>query len=166
MLFVANREESDVLDHDYLKNFSCKRLKDIDSLWVQHSNERFGFSVQKQIWKNTGNRLGINIQSWTEIDEDTYRSFVSRIGWYDGGLGRWQNYSDIMRRVEKDGLKSPVGILPIVGMVSEIRKKIPDIGRAVREDGSVVKYSRWSWFDWELREGQSSLVLRLVNCNV
>ena len=166
MLFVANREESDVLDLDYLKNFSCKRLKDIDSLWVQHSNERFGFSVQKQIWKNTGNRLGINIQSWTEKDEDTYRSFVSRIGWYDGGLGRWQNYSDIMRRVEKDGLKSPVGILPIVGMVSEIRKKIPDIGRAVREDGSVVKYSRWSWFDWELREGQSSLVLRLVNCNV
>ena len=78
MLHVADRE-GNYLDLDSLSNFSCKRLKDIDSLWVQHSNWNFGFRVQKQIWEETGN-VGIT-DKWTKKDEENYQNFASRIGW-------------------------------------------------------------------------------------
>lgn len=109
MLYVANGKETRYLYSDSLKNFSCQRLKDIDSLWVQHSNERFGFRVQKQIWKNTGNRLGITI--WTKKDNENYYRFASRVGWYDKNEGSVSSQS-VYRMVRKDYQQAPLGILP------------------------------------------------------
>ena len=90
MLYVANRENEQYLDIDSLKNFSCKNLQDIDSLWVKHSDERFGFSVQKQIWVETGNRLGIIEPS--EEDAKNYERFISSVGWYDSERKDWKDY--------------------------------------------------------------------------
>jgi hypothetical protein len=96
MLYVANREEEGYFDTHSLKNFSCQRLQDIDSLWVQNSDERFGFSVQKRIWIEEGNRLGIT--EFTPKDEKAYIRYVSRIGWYDGK--EFLSYVNLMKRVE------------------------------------------------------------------
>ncbi|MCA1992305.1 MAG: GUN4 domain-containing protein, partial [Coleofasciculus sp. S288] len=49
-----------------IENFPCSDLRTIDQLWVQHSNGRFGFSVQKKIWQEVGR------------DDDV---FFERIGW-------------------------------------------------------------------------------------
>ena len=111
MLYIANQEKEGYLDVDSLKNFSCKRLKDIDSLWVEHSNGRFGFSVQKQIWKDTGNRLGIELREWTQKYEESYQRFAFRVGWYNQEES-WLNYSRVISIVEKDYQQAPVGILP------------------------------------------------------
>ena len=112
MLYVANRENEQYLNINSLKNFSCKSLQDIDSLWVNHSDERFGFSVQKQIWVETGNRLGIIEPS--EEDGKNYERFISSVGWYDSERKDWKDYTEMIEVVEKDYQQAPSGTLPIV----------------------------------------------------
>lgn len=82
MSYVANREKK--LDYNYLQieNLSCDELGKIDRLWVDHSNGRFGFSVQKKIWKDTGNRLGIKPKYWTDKDRENYLEFIEQVGWH------------------------------------------------------------------------------------
>ncbi|MDJ0800737.1 MAG: GUN4 domain-containing protein [Calothrix sp. MO_167.B12] len=124
MLYVANRENPGYFDLDSLKNFSCKRLKDMDSLWVQHSNRRFGFSVQKQIWKDTGNRLGIDYGEWTQGEQ--LSRFMFRVGWYNNESGTrsiFISYSKLISRVVKDYQQAPVGILPGTGLKLGVRLK-------------------------------------------
>ena len=135
MLHVANTES--YLDIDSLKTFSCKSLQDIDSLWVKHSDERFGFSVQKQIWIKTGNRLGFTEP--TEADYKNYESFASRVGWYDSSGKRGIEYNQVIEIVEKNYQEAPKGILPTMGDVTFV----------------FVGGVRYSF-----------LALRLVNCNI
>jgi hypothetical protein len=59
MLYVANREEEIYLDYPQIEKFSCPVLKQMDDYWVQNSKGNFGFSVQKKIWVDTRNKLGI-----------------------------------------------------------------------------------------------------------
>ncbi|MBW4606100.1 MAG: AAA-like domain-containing protein [Hassallia sp. WJT32-NPBG1] len=108
MLYVANIEEQGYLDENSLKNFSCPNLRDIDLLWVQNSDGRFGFSVQKRIWVEEGLRLGIT--KWTADDEKAYERYVSRIGWYDGK--DFYSYNQVIAIVERKGVESSIGILP------------------------------------------------------
>ena len=112
MLYVANIERKPYFDID-IKNVSCKSLQDIDSLWLQHSDRRFGFSVQKKIWAETGNRLGIT--RWTKQDEENYLAFASVVGWYDKDKNSFYGYSQLVNHVEKNYEQARVGILPFVG---------------------------------------------------
>ncbi|MBL1210897.1 GUN4 domain-containing protein [Geminocystis sp. GBBB08] len=57
------------------KNLPCWDLKTIDRLWLENSNNRFGFSVQLPIYLDTGNRPG------RLIGDDAYNKFGDRIGW-------------------------------------------------------------------------------------
>ncbi|NMG07157.1 AAA-like domain-containing protein [Brasilonema sp. UFV-L1] len=68
MLYIAQREEETHFDYDSINSFSCPDLQTIDRLWVTNSHKRFGFSVQKKIWKMTGNS---SIQ------------FAKAVGWYN-----------------------------------------------------------------------------------
>ena len=54
MLKVAGREEEGRLDNKHIEKFPCEDLRTIDQLWVKYSNGRFGFSVQKSIFKSLG----------------------------------------------------------------------------------------------------------------
>lgn len=51
MLKVANRESQGFLDIKDIEKFPCSDLHTIDQLWVQYSDGRFGFSVQKRIYE-------------------------------------------------------------------------------------------------------------------
>ncbi|OYE01603.1 AAA-like domain-containing protein [Nostoc sp. 'Peltigera membranacea cyanobiont' 232] len=82
MLHLAQREEQTYLDYNDINNFSCPDLQKIDHLWVNADN-RFGFSVQKEIWSKTGNRLGIKLNDWNNSDYGNYIQFVKAVGWYD-----------------------------------------------------------------------------------
>ncbi|MEH2423127.1 MAG: AAA-like domain-containing protein [Nostoc sp.] len=82
MLNIAKRDEQGYLDYDNINNFSCPELQKIDHLWVNADN-RFGFSVQKEIWIKTGNRLGIKPEDWNLNDEKNYVQFAKAVGWYD-----------------------------------------------------------------------------------
>jgi hypothetical protein len=67
-------------------NFPRKELCMIDSLWVKYSNGRFGFSVQKKIWIESGGSPSV-------INFDAYKKFITEVGWRKDG--RSLLYSDI-----------------------------------------------------------------------
>ena len=141
MLYITDREKDGSFSIESLKNLSCSDLQQIDKLWIKHSEERFGFSVQKQIWLDEKNRLGI--MKWTNKNEKTYVAYASRVGWYDGKT--FLNPSEVISIVEKDYHIAPLGILPT--------KAGPKYRLKLDSKGSLTI-------------NFSFLALRLKNCNI
>ncbi|WP_017319315.1 AAA-like domain-containing protein [Mastigocladopsis repens] len=124
ILNIAKREKEPWLDEDSINGVSCPDLQKIDQLWVTNSDKRFGFSVQKEIWIKTGNRLGIKKQDWTSKDYRNYIRFAKAVGWYrktrddergGGGDRLVRSYEELLH-----GIKSHpqvVGSLPFFGSV-------------------------------------------------
>lgn len=79
MLKAAKREEKGWLGEAEIKRFSCSDLCQIDDLWSSHSNGRFGFSIQKQIYLECGNKLD------GKHDEAVWLRFANRVGWLKEG---------------------------------------------------------------------------------
>ncbi len=52
MLWVARQEEEGWLEEEHILNFPSRDLLTINQLWLFASKEKFGFSVQKQIWNS------------------------------------------------------------------------------------------------------------------
>ncbi|MFO0209332.1 MAG: GUN4 domain-containing protein, partial [Pseudanabaena sp.] len=50
MCQAANKNIGSVLSADDIKQISCEVLQTIDSLWQKHSQGRYGFSSQNQIY--------------------------------------------------------------------------------------------------------------------
>ena len=74
MLKVAGREKEGYLHFEYIDKFPCEDLRTIDQLWVQYSDGRFGFSVQKRIYQSLGGTR--------EYDSKIWKAFRDRVGWY------------------------------------------------------------------------------------
>jgi len=58
----------------------CQELRSIDDLWTRYSNERFGFTVQKEIWESS------------DVNKN-YKSFVDTVGWLVEN--KWLQYDDL-----------------------------------------------------------------------
>ncbi len=160
MNFIADREEQGWLDIPQIEKFSCSELKEMDNLWVNYSNGNFGFSVQKEIWVKTGNRLGINPNDWNDSDTKNYLRFASAVGWYndenknerESSFVEWRDYIEIVR--DDPGSPSVRGGLPFYGSPS-VRGGLPFLSSSSR------------WFVVSGMEVIGSfLALRLVNCNI
>ena len=67
-------------------NVSCPALRQIDQLWVDNSKGFYGFSVQLDIYKKTGNRIG-------DYNQEAYRRFGQEVGWNVDN--RWLNYKEM-----------------------------------------------------------------------
>ncbi|WP_322744292.1 GUN4 domain-containing protein [Planktothrix mougeotii] len=78
-----------------MNNFPCEDLRTIDQLWVEYSNGRFGFSVQKKIWLEVGGK----------VDYETECKLGDRVGWRKNS--NWMKYSDLAF-----SLQAPVGHFP------------------------------------------------------
>lgn len=83
---------------------SCPDIEKIDKLWLKHSEGRFGFSVQRQIWLYHANRL--NITESTEEDRKILEFFLSKVGWDN------QKYEDIIKSTKDSYKKIAPGTLP------------------------------------------------------
>jgi len=110
MITTVGKEEGQGFDPEDLLNFPCEDLKAIDGLWVKYSQGKFGFSVQKQIYVETGNPLD------GEYHEETWKAFVERVGWLRGG--EYLNYADL----QANPSLSPSGELPlwVVGWLGRV----------------------------------------------
>jgi hypothetical protein len=88
MLEVANREEEGWLDGDSIRTFPCEVLSEIDRLWMQYSDRKFGFRVQSKIYFEDcgGDPSG-------EFDEEAWQCFGDRVGWRV--TGQWIPYSQV-----------------------------------------------------------------------
>ncbi|OAY37676.1 tetrapyrrole-binding protein, chloroplastic [Manihot esculenta] len=68
---------------------SEKDLKAIDELWKEHSNNKFGYSIQKRIWQKKANKdftkffikVGWMKKLDTEVEQYNYRSFPNEFIW-------------------------------------------------------------------------------------
>ena len=98
----ANRQKEGFLNGESVRNFSCDDLRVIDNLWKKNSDERFGFSIQKQIWEDIAKNPEI-------FDLQTYQKFLEYIGWYKN---KPLSYDNLMFKN-----KSPRGHLPHTGIV-------------------------------------------------
>ncbi|THF94786.1 tetrapyrrole-binding protein, chloroplastic [Camellia sinensis] len=63
-------------------------LNTIDELWRQHSNDKFGYSVQKKIWKKANKdftsffmKVGWMKKLDTEVEQYNYRAFPNEFMW-------------------------------------------------------------------------------------
>ena len=79
---IAGREEQGYLDISDIDKFSCPALSTIDKLWVQHSDGKFGFSVQKHILDSVSKQPG----RYDNINEEAWTNLIYRYGWNNSGL--------------------------------------------------------------------------------
>ncbi|MBW4458242.1 MAG: AAA-like domain-containing protein [Nostoc indistinguendum CM1-VF10] len=173
MLNIAKREEQRFLNIDSINNLSCPDLQKIDKFWFNADN-RFGFRVQKEIWISTGNRLGIKPEGWNKQDTANYLEFAKRVGWYDEkGMGDGGRnlvvvaYDQLLNRIKENSVESKVGSLPVnyryrgVGGMgaewwgAEAERDLRRLGERMGDWGNGVGAVL-----------DSSLTLRLVNCNL
>ncbi len=97
MFQVAGRENEESLRKEDIDNFPCEDLRIIDQLWLDASQRKFGFSVQKDIYQNlVGTR---------EYEYEDWHRFGTQVGWKQGH--NWLNYSDLIFN-----LTAPKGHLP------------------------------------------------------
>jgi serine/threonine protein kinase len=85
MLKATGREKEGWIDVESINNFPCKDLRTIDKLWVNYSNGRFGFSVQKRIWESIGGK--------PDAEQLTYIKFGEKVGWRL--RDKWRDYEDL-----------------------------------------------------------------------
>lgn len=97
MLTLAKRRGERWFNKESIQNISCDDLQTIDELWAEHSNGRFGFSIQKKIWKEVVNQPGLDEKSMKE-------NFLDRIGWRVNGK--------LHKNVSYSLLSAPKGHLP------------------------------------------------------
>ncbi|MEA5451321.1 GUN4 domain-containing protein [Leptolyngbya sp. CCNP1308] len=81
MITAVGKEEGQYFEPDELLNFPCEELLSIDGLWVQYSQGRFGFSVQKEIYlsKEVG---GIADGKYYK---EAFERFGDRVDWRENG---------------------------------------------------------------------------------
>ncbi|MEA5553045.1 GUN4 domain-containing protein [Anabaena cylindrica UHCC 0172] len=105
ILVSAKREKEGYLEVNDVKNFQCQDLKAVDKLWVDNSKGKFGYSVQKRIYLETGNSLDFDWKkgTFTKWNEEGYNTFVERVGWKKGKEegGDWMRYDELPLWEEK-----------------------------------------------------------------
>jgi len=164
MLNISKAENKIFLGFEQINNFSCPDLRRIDQLWVSNSDNRFGFSVQKQIWINTMNRLGITLAEWTDNewtykDEANYVEFAKQVGWYNerqqegSSRGSWVSYSELI-----NGIKENPG---------RYRGGLPGVNIFNKYLEDSLLYRVWQInTTLDTIKPSYSLALRLVKCNI
>lgn len=100
MLQAAGRQSVDNLQPGELSDFSCEDLRIIDRLWVDYSDGKFGFSVQRRIYQSLGGT--------GESSAEVWNNFGSRVGWRVNN--RWVLYDDV-----RFNASAPQGHLPFFG---------------------------------------------------
>ena len=94
----TNQMLSTLSQETSIDELPCQPLTQIDRLWVDNSEGRFGFTPQKQVYLDTGNEVGSYVES-------TYQKFGDRVGWRT--FGYWSLFGDL---IFSD--RAPVGHLP------------------------------------------------------
>jgi hypothetical protein len=122
ILVSAKREKQRYLEINDVKNFQCQDLKAVDKLWVNNSKGKFGYSVQKRIYLETGNSLDFDWEkgTFTKWSDEGYNSFAEKVGWKKGKEegGDWMRYDELPLWEEKDlTTYKSIGALPIMNMV-------------------------------------------------
>jgi formylglycine-generating enzyme required for sulfatase activity len=100
LIKASDREQEGWLEAEDLQRLPGDILQIVDRLWLESSNQHFGFSVQKQIWSSLGGNL-------EREDEEVYKRFAERVGWYIRERDHWLTWDE-----HTFSLDAPRGHLP------------------------------------------------------
>ena len=103
MYQATNYPTTDSLTVTDIQNFPQEVLRDIDQLWVQSSNNIFGFSVQSKIYIN-------ELNARRDFNEEIWKNFGMRIGWRD--YIDWLRYDQLQYSLQDDQDRPLRGHLP------------------------------------------------------
>lgn len=105
MIRALGKKDGDWFTTEELLNFPCIDLRTIDGLWVKHSNGKFGFSVQKNIYLSVGGK------SDGQYYEEVWNKFGDKVGWRNGRIlnKEWIRYTEVIFTIS-----SNKGHLPIL----------------------------------------------------
>ncbi|OUC13421.1 MAG: molecular chaperone DnaJ [Alkalinema sp. CACIAM 70d] len=95
LLELTGREKDGWLRPEDISSLSSQSLSAIDQLWLQYSNGRFGFSVQRQIWQQLGCKSSNDIALQT-LSENR---FAQSLHWRKGNswICPWDAFNDDMQ---------------------------------------------------------------------
>lgn len=132
MCQVMGRQSEGPLRREDIEQFPCADLRAIDQLWVQHSNGKFGFSIQKKVWQQCGNPT---------VDNEQWEKFCEAVGWQTKGLmgmeTKWKKYGSLTFDTS-----APDGHLPVL-----------DVGGSQGRSGGFSFGLFWiSWLAKKLKE--------------
>ena len=105
MIQTVGKEEGQSLDSEDLENFPCEELRTINQLWLSNSDQKFGFSVQKEIYESLKD-------GGVEDDYNVFQRFGDRVGWRKDE--NWVSYSDLFDMSENKENTLKRGHLPII----------------------------------------------------
>ncbi len=91
MVQVCKKESGSFLWIDELRNFPCQDLIRIDDLWLNYSDRKLGFSVQKVIWIEVGGKLDFATDINSAVKAGQKLGDI--VGWRSNG--RWINYQNL-----------------------------------------------------------------------
>lgn len=91
----ADKREDILLTQQDIQQFPCTDLINIDRLWIQYSQGRFGFSVINRIYQQV---------------QGNYSLLAQQVGWRN--RERWLSYEDLIFDIT-----APVGHLPVTWLV-------------------------------------------------
>ncbi len=98
MLALAGYPSKGYPDGDTLHQFPLTDLRTIDRLWTHYSQGQFGFSIQRQLWQQSGMAAGMP-------DLTTIGKFGQQVGWRKGAS--WLYHSQLSYN-----RTAPLGHLP------------------------------------------------------
>lgn len=79
---------------ELLNNFPCETLREINRLWLINSNNRFGISIQAEIYQS------LSSPSYSNYNWDVFGECV---GWKQK-QGHWLSYNHLMIRLDNKGI--------------------------------------------------------------
>lgn len=101
MLKAVKKEDFGWIDRTSMQQFPCEDLRSLDRLWIQYSQGKFGFSVQKRIYLSLGGKRSHDKKVWEAVGD--------RLGWRNKGV--WLFQEDLTY-----DLSAPQGHLPSIAM--------------------------------------------------
>lgn len=121
MCEVMKKANQGWLTKQDIQSFPCKDLLTIDRLWVNYSQGKFGFSVQKRIYQQLGGTSTYDAQVWN--------NFIHSVGWFI-------DHEFIPHFQLKFTLDAPIGNLPIRGGMEAFE------WRCLRYGAGITLFSR------------------------
>ncbi|NJO62225.1 MAG: GUN4 domain-containing protein [Richelia sp. RM2_1_2] len=90
MIQTVGKKEGQWLNEEDFTNFPCEDLRKINQLWVNNSQGKFGFSVQKEIYESLSGKvesLSVSAKQFSAEQQEILRwkQMEKRIGWLETG---------------------------------------------------------------------------------
>ena len=100
---AKRKNERSLTESNAIADFACQDIRMIDRLWLQYSDNKFGFTPQQAVWQENQRNIGFTLDAW--------RNFATEIGWKEGEINDSGGYL-LYEQLTFDPQTAPQGHLP------------------------------------------------------